>query len=56
MAEIKKKELEIEVPRIKIFRVRKLALNGVHDALKEQDSRLRDFRHELLLNNSNNTV
>ncbi|KAL8112935.1 hypothetical protein AgCh_020304 [Apium graveolens] len=56
MAEAIKKELEIEVPRIKILRVRKASLEGVHEALKEQYSRLRDMGHEILLSNPKNTV
>ncbi|KAL8144883.1 hypothetical protein AgCh_003185 [Apium graveolens] len=56
MAEAIKKELEIEAPRIKILRVRKASLEGVHEALKEQYSRLRDMRHEILLSNPKNTV
>ena len=56
MAETIKKELEIEVPRIKILRVRKIALEGVAEALKEHYSRLRDFANEILKSNRNNTV
>ncbi|XP_074352848.1 uncharacterized protein LOC141692000 [Apium graveolens] len=56
MAETIKKELEIEVTRIKILRVGKAALEGVQEALREHYSRLRDFAHEILKTNSNNTV
>ncbi|XP_074328392.1 uncharacterized protein LOC141666301 [Apium graveolens] len=56
MAEAIKKELEIEVPRIKILRVRKASLDGVHEALKEQYSRLRDMGHDILPSNPKNTV
>ena len=55
MAEAIKKELEIEVSRIKIIRLRKLALEGVHDSLKDHYSRLRDFGHEVLKSNPLNT-
>ena len=55
MAEAIKKELEIEVSRIKIIRLRKLALEGVHDSLKDHYSRLRDFGHEILKSNPQNT-
>ncbi|XP_074336967.1 uncharacterized protein LOC141674144 [Apium graveolens] len=56
MAETIKKDLEIDVSRIKIIRVRRMTLEGVHDALKAQYSRLRDFGHELLQINPRNTV
>ena len=56
MAETIKKELEVEVPRIKILRVRKIALESVAEALKEHYSRLRDFANEILKSNKNNTV
>ncbi|XP_074364440.1 uncharacterized protein LOC141705338 [Apium graveolens] len=42
--------------KIKILRVRKAALEGVQEALREHYSRLRDFAHEILKTNSNNTV
>ncbi|WOH15202.1 hypothetical protein DCAR_0934739 [Daucus carota subsp. sativus] len=56
MAEAIKKEPEIEVSRIKILRVIKAALEGVHEALKEHYSRLRDFGYEIIKSNKNNTV
>ncbi|KAL8122003.1 hypothetical protein AgCh_018655 [Apium graveolens] len=56
MVETIKKDLEIDVSRIKIIRERRMALEGVYDALKAQYSRLRDFGHELLQNNPRNTV
>lgn len=56
MAETIKNELEIQVPRIKILRVRKTALEGVAESLKQHYSRLRDYAHELLLSNPQNTV
>lgn len=43
MTEAIKQELEIEVPRIKILRVRKASLEGVHEALKQHYGGLRDF-------------
>lgn len=49
-------ELEIKVPRIKIIRWMKLALEGVHDSLKEHYSQLRDFGYELLMSNPQNTI
>ncbi|XP_074355948.1 uncharacterized protein LOC141695613 [Apium graveolens] len=56
MIETIKIELEIEVPRIKILILRKMALEGVHDSLKEHYSRTRDFGHELLLSKPQKTV
>ncbi|XP_074346458.1 uncharacterized protein LOC141685244 [Apium graveolens] len=49
MEETIKNELEIEVPRIKILRLRKVALEGVAESLKQHYSRVRDFGHEVLL-------
>ncbi|XP_074324264.1 uncharacterized protein LOC141661180 [Apium graveolens] len=56
MIETIKTELEIEVPRIKILILRKITLEGMHDSLKEHYSRTRDFGHEILLSNLQNTV
>ena len=56
LAETIKKEMEIEVPRIKILRLRKMALEGVAESLKEHYSRVRDFGQEVLLSNPQNTV
>lgn len=56
MAETIKNELEIEVPRIKILRLRRAALEGVAEALKQHYSRVRDFGQELLASNPQNTV
>ena len=56
IAETIKKEMEIEVPRIKILRLRKVALEGVADSLKDHYSRVRDFGQEVLLSNPQNTV
>ncbi|XP_063949919.1 uncharacterized protein LOC135152758 [Daucus carota subsp. sativus] len=56
LAETIKKEMEIEVPRIKILRLRKMALEGVAKSLKEHYSRVRDFGQEVLLSNPQNTV
>ncbi|XP_074364438.1 uncharacterized protein LOC141705336 [Apium graveolens] len=42
--------------KIKILRVRKAALEGVQEALREHYSRLKNFAHEILKTNSNNTV
>ncbi|XP_063946815.1 uncharacterized protein LOC135151687 [Daucus carota subsp. sativus] len=56
MIETIRNELEIEVPWIKIMRLRKAALDGVADQLKEHYSRVRDFGYEIIKNNSQNTV
>lgn len=56
MADIIKNEPEIGVPRIKILRLRKVALKGVVESLKHQYFILRDFGHEILLSNPKNTV
>ena len=56
MTETMKNELEVVVPRIKILRVRKIALEGVAESLKLHYSRVRDFESELLLSNPKNTV
>lgn len=56
MIETIKKDLEVEVPRIKCIRVRKAALEGVYESLKDHYPRVYDFGHELLKNNSKNTV
>lgn len=42
--------------RIKVIRVRKAAIEGVFDILKEHYSRVRDFGHQVLLNNSQKRV
>ncbi|XP_074346686.1 uncharacterized protein LOC141685490 [Apium graveolens] len=47
MAETIKNEVEIEVPRIKILGLRKAALEGVAENLKQHYSRVRDFGHEI---------
>lgn len=36
--------------------MRKAALNGVHELLKEHYSRLRDFVNEIFVSNPKNTV
>lgn len=56
MAQTIKNELEIEVPRIKILRLRKMALEGIADSLKQHYARVRDYGHEVLLSNPQNTV
>ncbi|XP_074330150.1 uncharacterized protein LOC141667524 [Apium graveolens] len=56
MIEVIKKEMEIEVTRIKCIRVRKAALEGVYDSLKEHYARVRDFASEVLKVNSKNTI
>ncbi|XP_074323468.1 uncharacterized protein LOC141660384 [Apium graveolens] len=56
MAETIKNELEIEVPKIKIMRLRKMALEGIAKSLRQHYSRVRDFGHEVLLSNPKNTV
>ncbi|XP_074374630.1 uncharacterized protein LOC141715044 [Apium graveolens] len=56
MAETIKNELEIQVPKIKILRLRKMALEGIAGSLKQHYSRVRDFGHEVLLSNARNTV
>lgn len=56
MIEVIRTELEIEFPRIKIMRLRKAALEGVHESLMEHYSRVRDFGHEVLLSNPQNKV
>lgn len=56
MIETIRNEMEIEVPWIKITRLRKAALDGVADQLKIHYSRVRDFGHEVLKNNPLNTV
>lgn len=56
MQEVIRQELEVEVPRIKCSRVRKAALEGVLQSLKEHYSRVWDFGHELLRNDSRNRV
>ena len=39
-----------------MLRVRSVIVKGVHDTLKEMYSRVKDFEHELLLNNRRNRV
>lgn len=56
MIETIRNEMEIEVPWIKILRVRKVALDGVADQLKVHYSRVRDYGYEVLKNNPQNTV
>ena len=56
MIETIKHDLEVEVPRIKCIRVRKAALEGVYESLKDHYARVYDFGYELLKNNSKNTV
>lgn len=56
MAETIKNKLEIEVPRIKILRLRKEALEGVDESLRQHYARLRDYGHGILLSNPLNTV
>ena len=56
MTETMKNELEVVVPRIKIFRVRKIALEGVVESLKVHYSRVRDSGSEFLPSNPKNTV
>lgn len=56
MIETIRNEMEIDVPWIKIMRVRKAALDGVADQLREHYSRVRDFGYEILKNNPKNTV
>lgn len=51
-----REELEIEVPKIKIIRVRKASMEGVYDTLKDHYSRVWDFGNQILLNNPKNTV
>lgn len=51
-----REELEIEVARIKVLRVRKASLDGVHASLKEHYSRVRDFGYQILLNDPRNRV
>ncbi|XP_074378367.1 uncharacterized protein LOC141719903 [Apium graveolens] len=56
MAETIKNELEIEVPRIKVLRLRKMALEGIAESLRQHYARVRDFGQEVLLSNPKNTV
>lgn len=56
MMETIRNDLEIDVSRIKVIRVRKAAIEGVFDSLKEHYSKVRDFGHQILLNNSQNKV
>lgn len=56
MIETIKQDLEVEVPRIKRIKVRKAALEGVYESLKEHYARVYDFGYEVLKNNSKNTV
>lgn len=56
MQETMREELEIEIPRIKIMRIRKAAMDGVQDTLKEHYGKVRDFGHEILQSNPRNTV
>ncbi|XP_074336970.1 uncharacterized protein LOC141674146 [Apium graveolens] len=56
MDETIKNELEIEVPKIKILRLRKMALEGIAESLRQHYSRVRDFGHQVLLSNSKNTL
>lgn len=56
MVETIRNDLEIEVSRIKVIRVRKSAIEGVFDSLKEHYSRVRDFGHQVLLNHPQNRV
>ena len=51
-----RQEMEIEIPWIKAMRLRKAALDGVHDSLKQHYSKIWDFGHEVLKTNPNNTV
>ncbi|XP_074374395.1 uncharacterized protein LOC141714796 [Apium graveolens] len=51
-----REDLEVEVPKIKLIRVRKAALEGVADALKEHYNKVWDFGYELLKNNPKNRV
>lgn len=51
-----REELEIDVNAIKVIRVRKAALEGVHESLKEHYSRVRDFGYQILLNDPRNRV
>ncbi|KAL8113628.1 hypothetical protein AgCh_020812 [Apium graveolens] len=54
MAETIKNELEIQVAKIKILRLRKMPLEGIADSLKQHYSRVKDFGHEVLLSNARN--
>ena len=56
MVETVRHDLEIEVSRIKLIRVRKAALEGVFESLKQHYSRVRDFGYQILLNNPQNRV
>ncbi|XP_074322849.1 uncharacterized protein LOC141659821 [Apium graveolens] len=56
MAETIKNELEIEIPRIKVLRLRKMALEGIAESLRQHYARVRDFGQEVLLSNPKNTV
>lgn len=56
MVETIRNDLEIEVTRIKVIRVRKAAIEGVFNSLKQHYSRVRDFRHQILLNHPLNRV
>lgn len=56
MVETIREDMEIEVTRIKVIRVRKAAIEGVFDSLKQHYSRVRDFGHQILLNNPQNRV
>ena len=49
-------EMEVDVPWIKIMRVKKSALDGVAEELTRHYSRVRDFAHEVLKSNPHNTV
>ncbi|KAK1379948.1 hypothetical protein POM88_026692 [Heracleum sosnowskyi] len=55
MMDTMREDLEIEVPRIKILRVRKAALEGVHNMLKDVYARIWDFGAEIMKNNPLNT-
>ncbi|XP_074356627.1 uncharacterized protein LOC141696375 [Apium graveolens] len=56
MAETIKNELEIQVPKIKILCLRKMALEGIAESLKQHYSRVIDFGHEVLHSNARNIV
>ncbi|WOH13968.1 hypothetical protein DCAR_0933482 [Daucus carota subsp. sativus] len=56
MIETIRQEMEIDIPWIKAMRLRKAALEGVHDSLKQHYSRVWDFGQELLKINPHNTV
>lgn len=48
--------MKTDIPWIKVMKLKKIALDGVHDSLKQHYYRVWDFGHEILTCNHRNTV